>query len=456
MNKSIYIKTLGCKVNSYDGNALVNQLTSRGFHQVDKNDNASVSIINSCSVTANAEKEARYLARRIKRNNPNSKVIVTGCYAQINSSELSKLDYIDFIIPNEVKDKAAEIIEKSYDQLMSNSLANKLPEDVKPVTNNRQTHFKSAVTIFDEAHSTQTRAFLKVQDGCNNFCTYCLIPYARGASRSVPPQDVLDEVTRLGKLGTKEIVFTGIHIGDYGEDLTATKHANLSKLLEGCLIAAPNTRFRISSLEPHELTSELVELMAINKTRFCHHFHLPIQSGNNRILKLMRRHYTREEFQAGVEMIRRHFPLANIGTDIIPGFPGETNDEFNDGYQFIESLKLSYLHVFPYSKRPNTAAARMGDHLPFETIKERAAKLRKLSDKLQNSYGMSFINTTTEVIWEHNLDSSGRRKGLSQNYLNVVAPLKDDFTTQGSLSQVMIKGMIDPSTFLAVPSLSSH
>lgn len=453
---NIYIKTLGCKVNTYDSNALENQFQASGHVLVDEPHHADVVVINSCSVTATAEKEARYLLRKYKKTREDSIRIVTGCYAQTESANLAKLDEVDFVIPNEVKNDLVSYIDSHRDNLQKlKNLENKIPDGVKAVENNRQEHFKSSLVFFDEASSQkQTRAFMKIQDGCNGFCTYCLIPYARGASKSVDPDLVLNEVKRLTSTGVKEIVFTGIHIGDYGKDVAGyVKQPGTSpfvELLKQVYEVPGLKRVRISSLEPAEVTIPLLEVMAQYPHISCDHFHLPLQSGNERVLKAMRRKYTPEVYKTSVENIRKYFPNANVTADIIPGFPGETEEEFDSSFQFIQEINLNGLHVFPYSKRPNTAAFKMPGHLDPTLIKERAKKYRTLSDELEKKYAKEYIGATVKVLWERDLDKEGRRKGKSSNYLNIVC--KDsELTQEGEETFAIVKGFLNRETLLATP-----
>ncbi len=439
---SLYIKTLGCKVNTYDTHALENQFKALGYTIVESPDLATVSVLNTCSVTENADREARYLLRRFRRENPETIVVATGCYAQTDSQRLVDMDEVDLVFPNQTKDIVAEATHdfvKRQSSGLPETRASKLPEHVKAVSGNRQGHFKSALTML-EADSTQTRAFLKIQDGCNGFCSYCLIPYARGASRSVAPEEVTREVRRLIELGIKEIVFTGIHIGDYGDDLGQEK--GFVQLLETILSWPDMIRIRISSLEPRELTEDLLKVLSSRPELFCDHFHLPLQAGSDRILKLMRRSYDSSQYAANVALARSYFPKANFGADIIPGFPSETNEDFEETIAFIKSCDLNYLHVFPYSQRPNTAAAKMAGHLPGDVVKQRSAKLRQLSIELKENYLRKFIGTETRVLWEKDTDAQGRVKGHSTNYLEVCAP-QHSTVLPGTINRVLIKGFVE-------------
>lgn len=450
---SVYVKTLGCKVNAFDSHALENQFRARGFELIHDPLGADVTVVNTCSVTANADREARYLARRFRRDNPATMIVFTGCYAQTDSARLVAMDEIDFVVPNEAKDRLAGLVDDCL-KAPSHRPAAKLPAGVGPVKGNRQTHFKSAVTLFDRADSQQTRAFVKIQDGCDNFCTYCLIPYARGASRSVPPPAVIAEVERLVAAGTHEIVFTGIHIGDYGRDLPALAGITypIVDLLRTILAIPGFGRLRISSLEPSELSEPLIELLSEHPRLVCEHLHLPLQSGSDRILKLMRRSYDKAEYANAVQRFRQRFPDASIGADLIPGFPSETDAEAAETTAFVRELELSYLHVFPYSPRPNTSAMRMPGHLSGEIVKERARDLRTLSTELATTYARRFIGRTVGVVWEKDCDAQGRRRGLTSNYLTVaaagptaVAPLP------GAWTQAAVKGFVEQGILLARP-----
>lgn len=447
----IFIKTLGCKVNSYDSHALENQFRAQGFAISEAQTDADITVINTCSVTANAEKEARYLARRFKRENPETFVVLTGCYAQVDSANLAELADVDFVVPNEVKEQAAAFIKQSFAKRGEPGRL-KIPEGLRAVKDNRQAHFKSSLTLFDHAESSQTRVFLKIQDGCDGFCTYCLIPYARGASRSVAPDQIVAEVKRQIALGVREIVFTGIHIGDYGRDLKlyAGNDTPVVSLLADVLALPGAWRLRISSLEPSELTEPLLQLMAKNQARFCDHFHLPLQSGSDRILKLMRRTYTRAEYANAVRLARRYFPNASIGADVIPGFPGETQEDHAATINLVEELKIAYLHVFPYSKRPNTAAVRMPGHLDASIVKARAAELRALSTAHRKAYLDGYLGQSAMVLWENDHDKNGRLKGHTANYIDVVAT-PSETVKPGLESLVTLMGFTEQATLLAKP-----
>lgn len=452
---SVFIKTLGCKVNTYDSNSLETQFRQLGYELASEPDSADISVVNTCSVTAAADRESRYLFRRYRRANPEGIVVATGCYAQTDSAEIAAMPEVDFIIPNEIKEQLVGIIHESFSQKQRGQLPTqpKFPETLKPVSRNRQGHFKSSLSDI-HADTDQTRAFLKIQDGCDGFCTYCLIPYARGSSRSVHEEKVLREVRRLIDQGIQEIVFTGIHIGDYGFDWDADAEKGerpIVKLMRTMFDWPDMVRFRISSLEPAELSEDMLKVARTRPDIFCDHFHLPLQSGHDRILKLMRRKYDTAEYAEKVAMARAYFPNANMGADVIPGFPSETEEEHLATQAFIQKTGLNYLHVFPYSRRPNTAADRMPGHLAPEVIKERVKELTELSKTLKHNYYARFLGTTTSVLWEQGRDAQGRHLGKTTNYLEVAAHSSHE-PQASTFSTVKLKGFTEGGRILGVSS----
>jgi len=443
--KKIFIKTLGCKANAFDSHALINQFRRESCAIVDKVSQADLCIINTCSVTEGAERDSRYHIRRSRRMNPDSKIIVTGCYAQVNSAELAKMPEVDYILPNSVKTEAVSLL------LSSDFPHASLPEGMELIKNNHQSPFKSSLVLFDKATSTKTRAYLKVQDGCNGFCRYCLIPYARGASRSVQKDKILDEVQRLEKTGTKEIVLTGIHIDDYGLDFSQQEGSYyLTDLIEDILQKTGLIKLRISSIGPNGVSSSLLRVLSQNIGRFCPHFHLPLQSGCDQILEKMGRGYTAENYTSKILMIRGVFPEASIGADVIVGFPGESEKFFLETYELVRSLQLSYLHVFPYSSRPNTAAAKMPHHLCKKIIHHRVRLMQQLSEELFLDYMKKFIGTQMEVLWESSPKQAKRSKGITGNYLPVVSTEKHSFS-RGDVNTCVLKGLLPEGQLLAVP-----
>jgi threonylcarbamoyladenosine tRNA methylthiotransferase MtaB len=454
--ETIYVKTLGCKVNTFDGHAIENQFKAIGYELVDDPAKASISVVNTCSVTQNADKEARYLARRFRRESGDGLIVMTGCYAQTDSQRLMAMDEIDVVVPNEAKDQLVSFVQEQLRARREGRVVLKMPQGLKAVSENKQSHFKSSLTLFDQADSTQTRAFIKIQDGCNGFCAYCLIPYARGASRSVPADDALNEIRRLVGLGTKEIVLTGIHIGDYGQDHGAPPLAQgadpFVEFMKRMFDINGLERVRISSLEPAELSEDLIKVLAEHRDRFCDHFHLPLQAGHDDVLKRMRRKYDTARYLESCDMARAYFPEVCLGADVIPGFPGETPEQFAATKAFIDRAGLHYLHVFPYSRRPNTAADKMTGHCDPETIKARSLELREQSKILRKQYLSQFIGKTVDVLWEKDMDDLGRPLGTTRNYINIAASRATAQTLQGVISRWTIKGFVTDERLLAIPS----
>jgi threonylcarbamoyladenosine tRNA methylthiotransferase MtaB len=440
--KKVFIKTMGCKVNAHDSHSLRMQFMQQGYELVDDQSKAQISLLNTCSVTEKAGSEGRYLVRRFRKDNPESLIVATGCYAQTHSAELKKMNELDFIVPNEAKNDLVSLVEGVMTKKEQDPTAeiDKLPQGINEVEDNRQSQFKTSIAL-TQAESDQTRAYVKIQDGCDGFCSYCLIPYARGKSRSIPSDVVLAEIKRLISSGVNEIVLTGIHIGDYGEDIPGAGQLRFSGLVKEILGWKDMCRLRISSLEPGELDEDLLKALLERSDIACDHFHLPLQSGHNRILKLMRRSYDKEEYADKVAMIRQYFPDANIGADVIPGFPSESEEEFAATEQYVKDLALNYLHVFPYSKRPNTAAYRMPGHLAPEIVKARTRSLIALSRRLKLSYYQRFIGKTMQVLWEGHVDAQGRRLGKTANYLDVVCSKSGD-VRPNTISTVHLRGMV--------------
>ena len=457
--ETVFVKTLGCKVNTFDSHAIENQFKAIGYELVDDPALATISVVNTCSVTENADKEARYLARRFRRSNEDSLIVMTGCYAQTDSSRLLSLAEIDVIVPNEAKEQLVPFVQEQLRARREGRVILKMPDGIKAVSENKQTHFKSSLTLFDRADSSQTRAFVKIQDGCNGFCAYCLIPYARGASRSVPSNEALTEIKRLVNTGTREIVLTGIHIGDYGLDhLPEDQRSGRDPFVEfmkQLFDIDGLVRVRISSLEPAELTENLIKVLAEHRDKFCDHFHLPLQAGHDDVLRRMRRKYNTAQYRAACDMARSYFPNVCLGADIIPGFPGETAAQFDEACEFITNVGLDYLHVFPYSRRPNTSANKMPGHLEPQVIKARALRLREMSAVMRKAYMTRFIGQPVEVLWENRMDALGRPMGTTRNYLNVAASRASENTVQGQTSLWTIKGFINDEQMLGIPFITN-
>ncbi|MEW6193833.1 MAG: tRNA (N(6)-L-threonylcarbamoyladenosine(37)-C(2))-methylthiotransferase MtaB [Bacteroidota bacterium] len=406
--------TLGCKLNFAETTTIGKQFLNKGFDIVDYNDRADVYVINTCTVTENAERECRQIVRRALRNNPDGYVIVTGCYAQLRPDEIAKIEGVDAVLGSNEKFKL-------FDHLDSFEKKSALGGSCIHVSPTEK--LDSFNPSFSTDADDRTRAFFKVQDGCDYKCSFCTIPLARGKSRSAEPVEVVKEFKELLNAGYKEIILTGINVGDYYSASTANHEQendikiDLYGLLKMMLQVEGDYRIRISSIEPNLLTDDILELAA-SDSRLCNHFHIPLQSGSDKILRLMQRRYKTEDYKNLIYKIVDKIHHVGIGVDVIVGFPGETENDFLDTYNFLKVLPISYLHVFTYSERPNTKAIDMPDQVEVHERKKRNNMLRILSEKKRNEFYRSMIGQELTVLFEHeNLD--GFMKGFSSNYVRV-------------------------------------
>jgi threonylcarbamoyladenosine tRNA methylthiotransferase MtaB len=407
----VAIATLGCKVNHYDSAVIEDRLHSEGYTVVPFPAQADVYIVNSCTVTNRADAESRRLARRARRLNPYARVIMTGCYAQVSSQKISHMPEVDYVVG---LGRLADLLRV---------VRGEVEEERVFVSNLRKA--EQVDTFGTLTFNSQTRAFLKIQEGCNLFCTFCIVPFSRGKSRSVPPRTVLEQLDLLGEQGFQEVVLTGIHLGGYGSDLDPP--VDLIWLLETIAERKPVPRVRLSSLDPHEISEKMVRLVAQAEV-LCPHFHIPLQSGDNSILQRMRRRYDTALSREVFTMIRELLPHAAIGTDLIVGFPGEGEEEFARNYAFLEETPLTYFHVFPYSPRSGTTAAKFSDQVPAAVIEERARQVRKLGEQKKTAFCRRFLSHTLPVLFEHSRDkSSALLKGYSRNYLRVLVAGGDEW-----------------------------
>lgn len=394
----VKIKTLGCKVNFVESMALSKALDALGYELVE-DDICDVFILNSCSVTNESDKKSRQALGRNRRINPDNLSIIMGCYSQVSKDELLKNKNVNIVYGNIDKMKVVDII---------NEHASKLGEKTNAVSDISKYRVYENLPI----HSTgeKTRAFLKIQDGCDNFCTYCIIPYARGRVRSRDIETIKKETQYLKESGVKELVITGIEVASYGKDLDGYK---LIDAIEAVAEVDKDMRIRLSSLEISVITDDFLERVS-KIEHFCRHFHLSLQSGCDKILKLMNRKYTREVFKEKVKMIRKYFPDAGITSDVIVGFPNETDDDFKDTLDYVKDIKLSRIHVFPYSIRKNTKAALM-DQVDPQTKNERAHLLRDVSEELEDKFFRSMVDKRERVLIEER--SKGKFIGYTSNYI---------------------------------------
>ena len=396
--KRIAFHTLGCKLNFSETATISRDFIRHGFEKVDYRDKADFYVLNTCSVTDNADKEARKLIRQAKRRNPDSSVAVIGCYAQLKPNEISEIDGVDIVLGAEEKFNL-------LDHLDAIDLKGKVK-----VIQSEIDH----VHTFIPSYSTgeRTRSFLKIQDGCDYSCSFCTIPLARGESRSNTVENTMKTARKVAETDTREIVLTGVNIGDFGKGSKETFYALIQQLdtLERI------DRIRISSVEPNLLTNQIIEFCAQSE-KFMPHFHVPLQSGSNKILKKMKRRYDREYYEDRVKRIKSNVPDACIGADVIVGFPGETEGDFFETYNFLNELNISYLHVFTYSERSNTGAVEMGERVSKETKADRSKMLHILSDKKQRYFHDQFINKNRPVLFEN--IKNGKIIGHTDNYIKV-------------------------------------
>ena len=400
----IAITTLGCKINQYDSAVMQSRLEEKHSFVPFENE-ADCYVINTCTVTDRADWEARQLVRRAKRLNPAAKVLVTGCYAQVNPAEVAEVPGVDFVIGLNRLDDLLRFVEAPA--LQSTQIA---VSDVK--------RERGVAVLGTRALPGHTRAFLKVQEGCNYSCTYCIIPTARGLSRSVPPREVLEQARRLAGAGYKEIVLTGIHLGGYGHDLRPK--IDLTALVEMIAGSGLIARLRLSSLDPREVPDRLLDLIARSEV-VCPHLHICAQAGDDEILKQMRRNYDTAYYRELLERVRERLPEAALGSDIIVAFPGESDAQFESSLEYFASLPLTYFHVFPYSSRRGTMAAALNGHVPGQLKKERARRMRQLGADKKSRFCASFIGRRVSVLIEEKIDKqTGLRRGFSRDYLPVV------------------------------------
>ena len=407
--------TLGCKVNHYETEAIWQLFKAQGYDRVDFESMADVYVINTCTVTNTGDKKSRQVIRRAVRKNPDAVICVTGCYAQTSPAEIMAIPGVDIVVGTQDRTKMLDYIEQfKQERKPINGVGN--------IMKNR---------VYEEldvpAFTDRTRASLKIQEGCNNFCTFCIIPWARGLMRSRDPKEVIHQAQQLVDAGYKEIVLTGIHTGGYGQDF---KDYNLAMLLSDMEKQVKGLkRIRISSIEASQLTVEVIDKSKL----IVRHMHIPLQSGSDTVLKRMRRKYTMAEYEERLLKLKKALPGLAITSDVIVGFPGETEEEFMETYNFIKKHKFAELHVFPYSKRTGTPAARMEDQIDEEIKNERVHRLISLSDQLAKEYASNFENEVLEVIPEEKFKddpASGLYEGYTDNYLKVVFPATEDMVGQ--------------------------
>ena len=401
--KKVAFHTLGCKLNYAETSVIGNSFLKRGFSITDFDSRADVYVINTCTVTENAERECRQIIRRALRHNPDGFVIVTGCYAQLRPEQIQKIEGVDLVLGSKEKFEIFNFID-SFEK-----------KDLACVYVSPLEKLNDFGPAFTPLPDDRTRAFLKIQDGCDYKCSFCTIPKARGFSRSQPEDETVYQLNELVEKGYKEIVLTGVNVGDYGSKIGT----NLYQLLKKLIKVDGAFRLRISSIEPNLLTDEIIELVA-EEEKLCKHFHIPLQSGSDKILKRMQRRYLSKLYAERIEKVKSLIPQAGIGVDVIVGFPGEDENDFKTTHDFIANLPVSYLHVFTYSERPGTPAAEMKEQVPKDERRRRTNTLRILSARKKYQFYLEMIGTEQKVLFEHR-DSDGTIKGFTSNYIRVVS-----------------------------------
>ncbi|WP_046214703.1 tRNA (N(6)-L-threonylcarbamoyladenosine(37)-C(2))-methylthiotransferase MtaB [Paenibacillus wulumuqiensis] len=421
---SVAFYTLGCKVNFYDTEAMWQLFKNEGYDQVDfEEQTADVYVINTCTVTNTGDKKSRQIIRRAVRRNPDAVIAVTGCYAQTSPAEILDIEGVDLVVGTQDRDKLMDHIRTLQSER----------QPINAVRNIMKTREFEELDVPDFAN--HTRAFLKIQEGCNNFCTFCIIPWSRGLSRSRAASSVIAQAHQLVAAGYKEIVLTGIHTGGYGDDL---EDYDLADLLWDLDRVEGLERIRISSIEASQIDEKVLDVLN-RSSKMCRHFHIPLQAGDDNVLKRMRRKYTVAEYAEKIRRIRQSMPDVAITTDVIVGFPGETEEMFRNGYEMMKSIGFSEMHVFPYSKRTGTPAARMEDQVDEEVKNARVHELIDLSEQMQLSYAEKFVGHVLDVIPENNdkgLYGEGMIAGYSDNYLQIAFEGSEDLV--GKLCRVKL------------------
>lgn len=404
--KKVAFYTLGCKLNFSETSTISRSFEDAGYGKVNFDDTPDIFVINTCSVTENADKKCRQLVKKAKKINPDSFIAIIGCFAQLKPKEIGSIPGVNIVLGANEKFNVIEHIEayNSEEVVISN-------ESIKDTK-----EFIPAFSLGD-----RTRSFLKIQDGCDYFCTFCTIPLARGKSRNASIENTVKEAYKIGETDIKEVVLTGVNIGDFGQG----GNENFFKLIQRLDEINTIDRFRISSIEPNLLSNEIIEFCLTKSKRFVPHFHIPLQVGNDRLLKAMRRKYDRELYKNRVETIKSKNSKTCIGVDVIVGFPGETDNDFLDTVNFIKDLDVSYLHVFTYSERANTTAIKLGDPVPMHVRKERSKQLHILSAKKKRAFYESNLGNTAIVLFE-NEENNGVMHGFTQNYIKVKTPYNPD------------------------------
>ena len=418
--KTVAFITLGCKVNQYETNAMSQKLIEEGYKIVEHTQKADIYIINTCTVTNMSDRKSRQMIRRAKEINPEAIIIAVGCYVQVAKKEIENIKEIDLALGNEEK---VDIVKYCNEIIQKNK-----KEEIANVMQSRK-----FAEFGETSYTEKTRAVIKVQDGCDRFCSYCIIPYARGRVRSREPEHIIKEIKQIANEGIKEVVITGIHIASYGKDFK--KDYKLIDLLEEINKIEGIERIRLGSIEPLLITEEFVQRL-VKLEKICEQFHLSLQSGCDETLKRMNRRYTTQQFEEIVKRLRKAYDNVNLTTDIIVGFPGETEEEFAKTYEFLEKIKFYKMHIFKYSPRKGTRAEQMPQQIEPQLKEERSKKLIELSDKNDKEYNSEYIGKRVEVLWEE--QKNGIYKGHTKNYVLVEMNAKSSENKENVIESVQI------------------
>ena len=415
LKEKVAFVSLGCKVNQYETNAMSQEFVEAGYEVVNFDDVADIYVVNTCTVTNIADRKSRQMLRRVKEINKNAVLVACGCYAQVGKEELEKIEEIDLIIGNNEKKDIVSIVKNYQTNGMSSNSSNLQISECGLIVSDVM-HQKDYIEFGTTTYTEKTRAVVKIQDGCDRFCSYCIIPYARGRVRSRRLENVVSEVKQIVANGIQEVVITGIHIASYGKDFGFK--ITLIDLLEALNKIEGLKRIRLGSIEPTIITENFVDRLS-KLDKICDHFHLSLQSGCNATLKRMNRRYTTEEFKAGTILLRKSFPNCSLTTDVIVGFPGETEEEFSETYEYLKEIAFYKMHVFKYSQRKGTKAAIMPNQIDGAVKESRSKKLIELSDKNEAMYNSNYIGKVVEVLFE---EKDGELyKGHTKNYIEVLA-----------------------------------
>lgn len=421
--KKVAFYTLGCKVNQYETEAMEEMFQKRGYKIVDGNEKADVYVINTCTVTNLSARKSRQFMRRAKRTNENAIVAAVGCYSQVSPKEVESIEGVDIVIGTTDRERIVDLCEKAKEDRKKINIV----KDIK--------EYKDFENLNIVDLKLKTRAYIKIQDGCNQFCTYCIIPYARGPIRSRKLEDIIEESKRLVEAGFKEIILTGIHVASYGKDLD---NVDILTVIDEVAKVNGIERIRLSSIEPTMIDEDFME-RAIKNKKLCDHFHLSLQSGSDGVLNRMNRKYTTDEYKNIVSLIRSYMPDAGITTDIIVGFPGETDEEYEESCRLVRDIEFSRIHVFKYSPRKGTPASKFKEQIHGNIKNDRSEKLIRLNEEMMNKFNDRHIGKTVEVLFEEvNRHDKRYMEGYTSNYIRVKAESQEDI--KGKILPVKIIG----------------